>query len=246
MKTIEHEKPNDYESHHPFKPLIGLCPGHLVSSLSDIHRACGGEKHKEDKNDGTPPGNEETEMIAEHHNAPQHNLHANQAGNVGDCKSSANSSLPWRRLGRFFATTVLASFVLNEIWEMAQMSAYVETARHSWVSTLGLCTRAAVGDVGIILGIYAAGALAAGDPGWGLRGSLNNYATAAVLGLAYAALVEHVALAAGRWSYTERMPVVPVIEAGLWPLLQMALLPPLIFLFARRWAGRSATKWALC
>ena len=159
MKTIEHEKPNDYESRHPFKPLIGLCPGHLVSSLSDIHRACGGEKHKEDKNDGTPPGNEETEMIAEHHNAPQHNLHANQAGNVGDCKSSANSSLPWRRLGRFFATTVLASFVLNEIWEMAQMSAYVETAKHSWASTLSLCTRAAVGDVGIILGIYAACAL---------------------------------------------------------------------------------------
>jgi hypothetical protein len=196
--------------------------------------------------DGTLTGSDGTEMTAERRAAPQHNPYANQAEKIGDCPSSAHSSLPWRRLRRFFATTVLASFVLNEIWEMAQMSAYVETARHSWVSTLGLCTRAAVGDVGIILGIYAAGALAAGDPGWGLRGSWNNYATAAVLGLAYAALVEHVALAAGRWSYTERMPVVPVIEAGLWPLLQMALLPPLIFLFARRWAGRSATKWALC
>jgi hypothetical protein len=116
-------------------------------------------------------------MIAERDNAPQHNLHANQAGNAGDCTSSAHSSLPWRRLGRFFATTVLASFVLNEIWEMAQMSAYVETVGHSWTSTLGLCTRATIGDVGIILGIYA---------------------TAAVLGLAYAALVEHAALAAGR------------------------------------------------
>jgi hypothetical protein len=123
-------------------------------------------------------------------------------------------------LGRFFATTVLASFVLNEISEMAQMSAYVETAGHSWTSTLGLCTRAAVGDVEIILGIYAAGALAAGDLGWGLRGRWNIYATAAVLGLAYAAL------AAGRWSYTERMPVVSVLGAGLWPLLQMTLLPP--------------------
>jgi acetate kinase len=196
--------------------------------------------------DGTLTGSDGTEMTAERHAAPQHNPYANQAEKIGDCPSSAHSSLPWRRLRRFFATTVLASFVLNEIWEMAQMSAYVETVGHSWPSALGLCTRAAVGDVGIILGIYAAGALAAGDPGWGLRGSLNNYATAAVLGLAYAALVEHVALAAGRWSNTERMPGVPVIEAGLWPLLQMALLPPLIFLFARRWAGRSATKWALC
>jgi hypothetical protein len=170
---------------------------------------------------------------------------ANQAGNAGGWMSGAHSSQPWRQLGRFFLTTVLASFVLNEIWEMAQMSAYVETAGQSWTSTLGLCTRAAVGDVGIILGIYSAGALAAGDLGWGLRGRWNIYATAAILGLAYAALVEHAALAAGRWSYTERMPVVSVLGAGLWPLLQMTLLPPLTFWFARWWAGRSETKGSL-
>jgi hypothetical protein len=162
--------------------------------------------------------------------------------NAGDRTSGAHSRLPWRRLGRFFAITVLVSFVLNEIWEMAQMSAYVQTAGHSLMSTLVFCTRATVGDVGIILGIYAAGALAAGDPGWGLRGRWNIYATVAVLGLAYAALVEHAALTAGRWSYTERMPVVPVLDAGLWPLLQMTLLPSLTFLFARWWVGRGATK----
>jgi hypothetical protein len=133
---------------------------------------------------------------------------------------------------------------LNEIWEMAQMSAYVETAGDSWKSTLGLCTLAAVGDVAISLGVYAAVALAAGDLGWGLRGHWNNYAIAAVLGLASAALVEHAALAVGRWSYTERMPIVPGLGAGLWPLLQMTLLPPLTFLFARWWPGRNATKGA--
>jgi hypothetical protein len=189
-----------------------------------------------------PPGNEGTEMMAQRHNARQPNVHANQAGITGNWTSSAHSSLPWRRLGRFFATTVLASFVLNEIWEMAQMSAYVETAVNPWTSTLGLCTRAAVGDVGIILGLYAAGALPAGDLGWGMRGRWNIYATVAVLGLAFAVLVEHAALAAGRWTYSERMPVVPVLDAGLWPLLQMALLPPLTFLFARWWVGRSSKK----
>jgi len=179
------------------------------------------------------------EMTAERHKA------ANLAGSAGDHKSGVHPSQPWRRLGRFFATTVFAGFVLNEIWEMAQMSAYVETAGHPWTSTLGLCTWAAVGDVGIILGIFAAGALAAGDLGWGLRGRWNIYATAAVLGLAYAVLVEHAALAAGRWSYTECMPVVSVLGAGLWPLLQMTLLPPLTFFLAQWWASRSATKGAL-
>jgi hypothetical protein len=184
-------------------------------------------------------------MIAEHRNISQQNLPANQAGNAADLTFGAHSSLTWQRLGRFFATIVVASFLLNEVWEMAQMSAYVETAGYSWASTLGYCTRAAVGDVGIILGIYAVGALAAGDPGWGLSGRWNIYATAAVLGLAYAMLVEHAALSAGRWTYTERMPVVSVLGAGLWPLLQMTLLPPLTFLFARRWACRSSTKGAL-
>jgi hypothetical protein len=135
--------------------------------------------------------------------------------------------------------------VLNEIWEMAQMSAYVETAGRSWTRTLGLCTRAALGDVGIVLGIYAASVVAAGDLAWGLRARGNAYATAAVVGLAYAALKETAALACGRWSYTESMPVVPGLRAGLWPLLQMALLPPLTFWIARWWVRHSATKGAL-
>ena len=184
-------------------------------------------------------------MIAEHHKGPLSNVHANQAGNAGDCTSGAHSSLPWRRVGRVVAATVLTGFVSNEIWEIAQMFLYVETAGRSWTSSLGLCTWAAVGDVGIILGIYAAGALAAGNLVWGLRGRWNIYAAAAVLGLAYAVLVEHAALAAGRWLYTERMPVVPGLGAGLWPLLQMTLLPPLTVWIAQWWAGRSATKGSL-
>jgi hypothetical protein len=184
-------------------------------------------------------------MAAERHNAPQHTLNANQAGTAEDCKASAHSGLTRRRLGRFFAATALASFVLNEIWEMAQMAAYVETAEHSWAGTLRLCTRAAVGDVGIVLGIYTAGALAAGDLRWGLRGRWNTYVTVAVLGLVYAALVEHAALAAGRWSYTERMPLVSWLDAGMWPLLQMTLLPPLTFLLARWRAGRNTPRGSL-
>ena len=87
--------------------------------------------------------------------------------------------------------------------------------------------------------------LGAGDLGWGLGGRWNIYARAAVLELAYAALVEPAALVAGRWSYTERMPVVSVLGTGLWPLLPMTLLPPRTFSFARWWAGRRATRGSL-
>jgi len=108
-------------------------------------------------------------MTTERHHTKQHKLQANQAGNAGDFTYSAYCNLPRQRLGWFIAATVLGCFVLNKIWEMAQMSAYVETAGYSWTSTLARCTRAAVGDVGIILGIYLTGALIARDPGWGLR-----------------------------------------------------------------------------
>jgi hypothetical protein len=180
-------------------------------------------------------------MTSERHDTHFRDLHADPAENAGDRTPGPPSGLSWRRLGRFIAATVLASFVFNEIWEMAQMSAYLETAGHSWAGTLGLCTRAAVGDVGIVLGIYLTGALAAGDPGWGLRVRCRIVcATAALVGLVYAVLVEDHGLATGSWSYSQRMPLVPLLGVGLWPLLQMTLLPPLAFSLARWWASRGS------
>lgn len=38
--------------------------------------------------------------------------------------------------------------------------------------------------------------------------------------------VEWRALAVARWSYTESMPVVPLLSVGLWPLLPLTLLVP--------------------
>ena len=140
---------------------------------------------------------------------------------------------------RFVAFTVVIGVLLNEIWEMAQMAAYVETADQPFLSTLALCTRAALGDVVILLGIYFATALTAAEPTWGLRGRWNHYFTTALLGLCVAALIEHAALSAGRWNYTAHMLNVPYLNAGFWPLLQMALLPPITFWLARRWVNYS-------
>lgn len=178
-------------------------------------------------------------MTDDHQNTSQDNRQAIEVEHSGNCRGPLDSSQKRWEFSRFISATVLVAFVLNEIWEMSQMSGYVEMAGRPWMSTLALCTKASVGDVGIILGIYGAGALAAGDLRWGLRNRWNIYAAAALLGLFCATLVEYSALGAGRWSYTERMPMVPVLGAGLWPLLQMTLLPPLTFWIAQWWARRS-------
>lgn len=38
----------------------------------------------------------------------------------------------------------------------------------------------------------------------------------------------------GSWAYAETMPVVPVLEVGVLPLLQWIVLPPLMVWFVRR------------
>jgi hypothetical protein len=96
--------------------------------------------------------------------------------------------------------------VLNEIWEMADVRLRRNGMGHSRMSTLALCTQAAVGD-GNHLGPYAAGALPAGDLGCAAR-PLEHLCHGCCSGAGFAALVEHAALAAGRWSYSEHMLVV--------------------------------------
>ena len=36
-------------------------------------------------------------------------------------------------------------------------------------------------------------------------------------------------MSAGNWAYTNRMPIIPVIEVGLTPVLQFAILPVLVY-----------------
>lgn len=80
---------------------------------------------------------------------------------------------PSRRPGSFFATLALSAFVLNWVWEMIQMPAYRETAARPWPETVPTCTLAALADVAIVLAVYGAGALAAGEVRWGLSGRWN-------------------------------------------------------------------------
>lgn len=149
-----------------------------------------------------------------------------------------NAAEPARPLSLFFVTLSLAAFGLNWLWEMFQMPAYAEMAGRSWQDTVPACTLAALGDVAITLLTYLVGALAAGDARWGRARRWHVYAAAALLGGLCGVAVEWRALATGRWSYTGLMPVVSLLEVGLWPLLQLALLVPVCLWLAGWWTGR--------
>lgn len=140
----------------------------------------------------------------------------------------------------FAAALATAAFVLNWLWEMAQMPGYAELAGRRWSDTLVPCTVAAAGDVGLTFVVYGVGALAAGRLSWGEEKKWNVYAAAAILGALIAIAIEWRAAQTGRWSYTDDMPIVPGLGVGLWPLLQLAILTPFSIWIARWLAGRTA------
>ncbi|HEY7610863.1 MAG TPA: hypothetical protein VIF14_16665 [Alphaproteobacteria bacterium] len=127
-----------------------------------------------------------------------------------------------------------AAFALNWIWENAQAPlyrGYAGFAREVW-----MCTVATSGDVAIVAAIFAAVALAWRDSAWHRRVSLGQALVAMIVGIGIAIAIEHRALVDGRWAYGA-MPLVPFTSIGLLPVLQMAILPVVVFRFMRA-AGR--------
>lgn len=139
-----------------------------------------------------------------------------------------------RSFWSFIAALFIVAFGLNWVWEMIQMRAYVEMAEHSWRETAFRCAEATLGDVALTFSICGVGALAAGQLQWPMKDTWNVYGTAALLGGILGAAIEWRALAIGRWSYNDQMPVVPLLRVGLWPLLQLGLLVPTAFWIAVR------------
>jgi hypothetical protein len=120
--------------------------------------------------------------------------------------------------------------LLNFAWELAQSELYA--GADQWPSRWWHCFVASLGDGVLVLVIYFVCASIAGR-NWfevGKKSYPLMLATAALLGLA----VEWVGLHSGRWSYTAEMPLIPGMGLGVVPVLQMVVLPPLVFYLVGR------------
>lgn len=126
---------------------------------------------------------------------------------------------------------LVVSFGLNWLWEMAQMPAFVETARRSWRETALQCAAFSVGDAVLTWAIYAVGATAARRIRSLTR--LKFLLLISALGAITAVFIELIANAMGYWSYSQRMPI--VFGVGLLPILQLATLAPVTVWIALSW-----------
>ena len=128
----------------------------------------------------------------------------------------------------------LFAFLLHLPWEFWQVPFFEGVAAAPYWPAVKVCTRAAAGDALIALLAFLVAAAAARSRSWILRPTWRSVCVYLATGLLVTAVIERLSTMWGRWTYGDAMPVVPVIDVGLLPLLQWTVLPPLIVWFVRR------------
>ena len=137
---------------------------------------------------------------------------------------------------RTLAGLFVVSVVLNYFWEIGQ--AFLFVGMDGWETIWWHCFVASLGDGLIVWTIHAAGWIIFRRSDWFVAPQLKGYGVMLMTGLILDVAVEWLAVhVLQRWSYTVDMPVLPVITGvniGITPLLQMLILPPVIFYIVAR------------
>lgn len=137
-----------------------------------------------------------------------------------------------RQYQRFVLMVATTAFILNFIWEVAQGPLY-ENFQYDW-KHISFCALASVADMFMVLVLFFGFSLIYKNVFWISHWNTNQVATLVLVGGVGAILSERWHITQGDWAYAESMPVIPVIEVGLSPVLQFAILPLIIFLLSRK------------
>jgi hypothetical protein len=132
------------------------------------------------------------------------------------------------------ANLFLVGLLLNFPWEILQSPLFQGMAEASHWEATKSCAIAAIGDAAVLVTAYWAAALVASSRLWILRPAPLSVATYLVAGLGITLLMERLAIAQGRWAYSNAMPVIPVLNIGLALVAQWLLLPPTALWIASR------------
>ncbi len=147
--------------------------------------------------------------------------------------TTTSKTLKIKEKSKFLAVLFLIAVAINYVWEVSQAFLYQEMV------SLGViwwhCFVAALGDGLILWLIHLCGWIVFQDFHWFAPIRLRCLGFMAATGLAIATAIEWIAVhQLNRWSYTDQMPMIPWLDIGLVPVLQMVLIPPTIFWLANR------------
>ena len=132
-----------------------------------------------------------------------------------------------KTFNRLTATIIGISLLLNFAWEMLQMPLFKGMGLN-WQDIL-FCAAASVADTLMVVLLYYGFAIIYKEPFWANRMSRQRILLLILVGFAGAVLAELRHTSAGNWSYSNSMPLVPVIGVGVVPVLQLMVLPAIIY-----------------
>ena len=123
---------------------------------------------------------------------------------------------------------------VNYLWELLQSPFYI--GMQVSARMLGHCFLASLGDGVMVLFIYLVSCLIFRQQDLRKLGIFWRAAVTVLIGFIVGVIVESVGVdRLQRWTYNTLMPLLPGSDLGLIPVLQMAILPPIIFLITGRW-----------
>jgi len=122
---------------------------------------------------------------------------------------------------------LVVAFLLNFVWEFGQSGFYNSSPPFNlwWL---------AVKDALMVLVLYLFVAAILKRTRWPRRLNAARISLLWVLGAVWAIAIEYFSLDASRWTYSVEMPLLPFLNVGLWPVLQMIILPTIAIILTRR------------
>jgi hypothetical protein len=123
----------------------------------------------------------------------------------------------------------------NLVWEFAQLPLYTLWYEGSPGEIIFAAVHCTGGDILIAGGSFLLALLLIGRPGWPRQGYCRVAALTVAFAVPYTVFSEWLNTEIrGSWAYSELMPVVPVIDAGLSPVAHWLVIPVAAFWWARR------------
>lgn len=129
---------------------------------------------------------------------------------------------------KYYLILFLVGFFINLIWEISQMQFFAGKPGDTFLEGIYYCSLASVIDGITVISIYFIASRILNSV------NLYFYLLTGLLGALSAVIFESIAFYFNLWSYKESMPIVPFIEVGILPFIQLILLVPLSIFLANQ------------
>lgn len=127
---------------------------------------------------------------------------------------------------KFYLVLFIVGFAVNLIWEINQMPYFAGKPGDTYAEGIFYCSLASIIDGLTVISIYFVASKIVKYKNFGF------YLLTAIFGALCAVVFENIAFYLKWWSYKESMPVVPLIDVGVLPFIQLISLVPLSIFIA--------------